>query len=75
MIHITLCKNLANSILKSTSSQMNWKNIWVFKSLDKDDFKYLNKYLITKRGFYNHGCMSGFETFEDKLPSNGKFYS
>ena len=28
MIHILLCKNEANSILKSISYQIDWKSIW-----------------------------------------------
>ena len=51
------------------------------RNFNKDDFKYLSQKfdtnvldLVKKKGFYPFEYMITFEKFEEKLPSNEKFY-
>ena len=51
------------------------------RNFNKDDFKYLGQKfdtnvldLVKKKGFYPFEYMITFEKFEEKLPSNEKFY-
>ena len=52
------------------------------KNMAKADFKYLSQEfdsnvldLVKRKGFYAYEHMSGYEKFEEKLPSKEKFYS
>ena len=49
--------------------------------MGKYDLKYLSQeydgkvlYLVKQKGFYPYECMSGFEKFQEELPSKEKFY-
>ena len=51
------------------------------KNLCKDYLKYLSQEfdsnilnLVKQKGFYPYAYLSGFEKFEEKLPSKEKFY-
>ena len=70
--------NLKNMIFQSLSSSLNS----LVENLVNDDLKYFSQELdnnildlVKQKGFYPYEYMSGFEKFEEKLPSKEKFYS
>ena len=71
--------NINNKLVFIDSQFLSSSLDSLVKNLGKDDFKYLSQEfdgdvigLVKQKGFYSYEHMSGFEKFQERLPSKEK---